>query len=115
MNGRYSVTLTLEPLTPLARIWYRRLGMTGPLSESRSPLATEVARLVPYERRNFHRRFANTMGYFWIPCPLCGREFGGHEGGGSVPNPLHDVDGKRRPGWLIICSQCTIERNRETP
>ena len=19
------------------------------------------------------------MGYFWLPCPVCGREFGGHE------------------------------------
>lgn len=23
--------------------------------------------------------YADIMGYFWIPCPRCGRMFGGHE------------------------------------
>jgi len=26
-----------------------------------------------------HRVWAYLGGYFWTPCPLCGREFGGHE------------------------------------
>lgn len=29
--------------------------------------------------RLLHKRFAKTFGYFWIPCPLCGNMFGGHE------------------------------------
>jgi hypothetical protein len=23
--------------------------------------------------------YAKIAGYFWLPCPLCGRNFGGHE------------------------------------
>jgi len=23
--------------------------------------------------------YANLMGYFWLPCPICGKYFGGHE------------------------------------
>ncbi len=27
---------------------------------------------------------ARLGGYFWLPCPLCGRMFGGHEQGGML-------------------------------
>lgn len=27
---------------------------------------------------------AHVGGYFWMPCPLCGRMFGGHEKGGTL-------------------------------
>jgi hypothetical protein len=30
----------------------------------------------------FHARL---FGYFWKPCPRCGRMFGGHEIGGFLP------------------------------
>jgi hypothetical protein len=58
--------------------------------------------------RAFHRTYARTMGYFWLPCPLCGQEFGGHE--------WRDIDGKRSSipapdgpqGMSIgICPDCT--------
>lgn len=29
--------------------------------------------------RTFHRLYAKIVGYFWLPCPICGRYFGGHE------------------------------------
>ena len=29
--------------------------------------------------RAYNRIKALTGGYFWLPCPLCGRNFGGHE------------------------------------
>jgi hypothetical protein len=29
--------------------------------------------------RGFHKLYANLMGYFWLPCPVCGEMFGGHE------------------------------------
>ena len=29
--------------------------------------------------RFLHRCYAFLFGYFWIPCPLCGKYFGGHE------------------------------------
>jgi len=45
-------------------------------------------------------------GYFWLPCPLCGQYFGGHE--------WKDIDGKcssipsDRPGISEgVCPDCT--------
>lgn len=29
--------------------------------------------------RRFHQLYARTFGYFWLPCPICGEHFGGHE------------------------------------
>lgn len=29
--------------------------------------------------RLLHKFYAWFMGYFWLPCPVCGKEFGGHE------------------------------------
>lgn len=50
------------------------------------------------------RRFALLHGFFWIPCPLCGKRFGGQEAAGSIP-----VDG--RPGIdQAICPECTATR-----
>jgi hypothetical protein len=34
----------------------------------------------PFRRpRWLHRWYADLMGYFWLPCPICGENFGGHE------------------------------------
>jgi len=29
--------------------------------------------------RKLHKLYANLFGYFWLPCPICGCKFGGHE------------------------------------
>lgn len=29
--------------------------------------------------RLLHKLYANLFGYFWLPCPVCRKEFGGHE------------------------------------
>ena len=29
--------------------------------------------------RTIHKIYAWLFGYFWLPCPMCGRMFGGHE------------------------------------
>lgn len=29
--------------------------------------------------RMVHELFAKVNGYFWLPCPICGEYFGGHE------------------------------------
>lgn len=57
--------------------------------------------------RRLHRLYAKTAGYFWLPCPLCGQEFGGHE--------WRDIAGKSstiagdEPGKGIgICPDCTV-------
>lgn len=63
--------------------------------------------------RWMHRAYAAMCGYFWLPCPLCGREFGGHEwrdanGMSSsivVSSPDDEARGlQRRSG---ICPECT--------
>lgn len=45
--------------------------------------------------RRFNRLRALFLGYFWLPCPACGRMFGGHESGwrvidGRVACKAHD-------------------------
>lgn len=34
--------------------------------------------------RWMHRVYAYFAGYFWAPCPICDRPFGGHEVGGVL-------------------------------
>jgi hypothetical protein len=34
---------------------------------------------LPYYPRWLNKLWANFWGYFWKPCPLCGRYTGGHE------------------------------------
>jgi hypothetical protein len=34
------------------------------------------------------RAFAHRRGYFWLPCPICGFEYGGHESSGSPHMPI---------------------------
>ena len=29
--------------------------------------------------RALHRLYAWLFGYFWLPCPVCGKMYGGHE------------------------------------
>lgn len=66
------------------------------------------ALLVPYRLRRIHERYAQTHGYFWLPCPLCGKPFGGHEwrrAAGrpdSVPNPMEPTQ------YVGICPRCTV-------
>ena len=31
--------------------------------------------------RLFNKIYAKLLGYFWLPCPICGQHFGGHEWG----------------------------------
>jgi len=54
--------------------------------------------------RWMHRLYAKFRGYFWLPCPICGRPFGGHEKGGTL---LRDVFN----GWMV-CRGCTDEAER---
>ena len=68
--------------------------------------------------RIVHRFYAWTLGYFWIPCPLCGRYFGGHEWReidgkpDSVPDPRGGADiGLSR----AICPICTAEGRGQHP
>lgn len=63
------------------------------------------ARLVPQSWRWAHHWYATHTGHFWLPCPQCGIEFGGHE--------MRNVNGKLctwvsgNGEWMIICPACT--------
>jgi hypothetical protein len=68
------------------------------------------AALWSYLPRFTHELYAQSHGYFWLPCVLCGREFGGHEITDSIPDPTS-------PDrlWTHICPACTAERNGGEP
>jgi hypothetical protein len=54
--------------------------------------------------RFLHRWYAQTFGYFWLPCPLCGRPFGGHEWGRTLERPACIITG---PGTGTgVCDGC---------
>lgn len=100
------IRLTMKPVPePFARI-YRARGMTVPAGHS----GNSVGALIPLPLRQVHRVWAEANGYFWLPCPLCRREFGGHEITDYIPDPVGG------PGRSIgICPFCTIERNLGDP
>ena len=57
--------------------------------------------------RLLHKAYAKFMGYFWLPCPVCGTEFGGHE----VPptTPLVSDDGSAH----VVCSHACGDKAKE--
>lgn len=60
--------------------------------------------------RFLHQWYAALARYFWLPCPLCGNEFGGHEWESidgkscSIPDPKAPPGSTMRVG---ICPDCT--------
>jgi len=58
--------------------------------------------------RTLNRWYAAVAGYFWLPCPLCGQCFGGHEW--RVCRKGHESaipDPERPGGGIAICRDCT--------
>jgi hypothetical protein len=112
--GTMEATMTMRRPQLADRLWCRRLGLSAPpFTGSTYPRlrwwSMWVALLVPYAWRPVHRIYAAMTGFFWIPCPLCDRPFGGHESGGSIPDPT------RSPGGgVVICSSCTRSRQPGT-
>lgn len=51
-----------------------------------------------------HKLYANFFGYFWLPCPICGEMFGGHEW--RDPNA---VLWKSEGGGEGVCQKCVPE------
>ena len=47
-----------------------------------------------------HRAIAFVGGYFWLPCPVCGRRFGGHE------NPSGLLRTVARRSGAMYCARC---------
>ena len=53
------------------------------------------------KHRTLNKLYANFLGYFWMPCDLCGQMFGGHE----IVYP----DGFIMTGWntgKAVCPDC---------
>lgn len=99
----------MAPVPGSERAVYLRRGLSVPHSEGCSS-GPQAASAWPYEPRAPHKAWAREHGFFWIPCCLCGREFGGHEIVDTIPDP------ERGPGaGKSICPVCTAERNGGTP
>lgn len=55
-----------------------------------------------------HQLYAAVAGYFWLPCPLCGAYFGGHEWRDRKGLPAH-IPKPGHPGISVgICPKCTL-------
>ena len=54
--------------------------------------------------RLFHRLYAFFSGYFWLPCPICGKMFGGHEAYFGLMTNLS--------GGSAVCKACELEAKR---
>lgn len=50
---------------------------------------------------------ADVGGYFWLPCPLCGRMFGGHEWR-DRRGRCSSIPTERRGISTGICPTCTL-------
>lgn len=98
-------TLRMRPTGRAYARVYRRRGLTPPWLSSGEHLGA----LVPYRFRRFHKWYADANGFFWAPCRVCNRAFGGHEIGCSIPDP------ERGPGaGVMICPACAAVMNGGT-
>ena len=55
-----------------------------------------------------HKIYANLLGYFWSPCPICGRMYGGHEEHGSLM-----IDWGSGRCTCINCAEEADKRNQK--
>lgn len=108
--AEYRVVLRIRPLPLPIRLLRRiRNGAVPRMDGATSAPRAEIwfALLVPYAWRAVHRWWAQRHRFFWLPCSMCGREYGGHERDylsvlpSSVPDPIHP------PCWMGICPPCT--------
>jgi hypothetical protein len=57
--------------------------------------------------RHLERDYAQRNGYFWLPCSLCGQEYGGHEWI-HTPGVLSSIRDAHDPTLgHAICPDCT--------
>lgn len=68
-----------------------------------------LGRLVPARFRWLHCRYARAFGFFWLPCPLCGREFGGHQWRdvNGLPSSVPEFVADNAWRAVGICPACT--------
>ncbi|GGV45732.1 hypothetical protein [Streptomyces spectabilis] len=103
--ARHHITIAMRPLRLIERLWYWRLGIPAPLASGPSPAKREAwIRLLPQSWTRIHHRYAERHGYYWLPCILCTRPYGGHQYAGSIPDPVYGPGSGRSVG---ICPHCT--------
>ena len=51
----------------------------------------EFGRQLPREPRWINHFYAWIVGFYWLPCGICGQNYGGHEFGKSVINYSNGV------------------------
>lgn len=90
------------------RMWHRweRFGLRVPPHLCR-PTEVRYSSLIGATRwlpRWFHHLYALVGGYFWLPCPECGRHWGGHE---WADNATVWMSGGKGYG---ICTDCAQRR-----
>ena len=61
---------------------------------------------LPYKPRWLNKLYANINCLFWLPCPICGEKFGGHEWSETLKTtPMRGV------GTCTLCVDEAIRRN----
>lgn len=61
--------------------------------------------------RLLHCMWAKLFGYFWLPCPVCGKMFGGHEIHDLLTIPLITDDGRAKSVCSLGCGRRAQEMN----
>lgn len=102
----HSATIHMRPLGLIEQFWYWRLGIRPPLSvgSTRDLPNEKWVRLLPQRWVRIHRDYARRHHLFWLPCLLCTAHYGGHQSGGSIPDPKYGPGSGRSVG---ICPRCT--------
>ena len=67
----------------------------------RSDLGDRIGRSFPYRPRIINWIWATWGGLFWIPCPICHRNYGGHEWGTTLMTSYSTGKG--------VCPKCVGE------
>lgn len=76
-------------------------------SKERYELGDLFTAHTPRLPRRLHELFAKLNGYFWLPCPLCGELFGGHEWRDIDGKPAEIPDPDHAGRGIGICPACT--------
>jgi len=61
--------------------------------------------------RWFQKIYAILFGYFWLPCPICGKYFGGHEWQDNNYTALQ-ISQYEGNAVCINCTEKAIKRNK---
>lgn len=58
--------------------------------------------------RFLNKIYAKAFGYFWLPCPVCGKHFGGHEASYGPSLVVEGENGDQR-AFCVCSSKCSLK------